>query len=113
MHLVINLDGRNGGAGLNRYNGRGIYGSIGRKHTGIRKVEKEETDADDLDEKFEGKGIDAADSSNIDKFGSDKESFIETGSNFTEEKQDNSDKESNIDDKEEDLRLTRKKLQMM
>ena len=34
----------------------------------------------------------------IDKFGSAKESSKETDSNFTEEKQDNNDKESNIDD---------------
>ena len=107
MRLVINVHGRNGGAGLNRYNGRGIYSSIGRKHTGLRydtnTAEKEETDADDLDKKVGGKGIDAVDSSNINEYGSDKESSIETDSNFTEEKQDNDDKESNIDDKEEDF----------
>ena len=103
MRLIINVDGRNGGAGLNRYNGRGIYSSIGRKHTGLRKVEKDEADTDYVDKKPEGKGIDAVDSSNIKESGSDGESLMEIVSNFPEEKQDNDDKEINIDNEEEDL----------
>ena len=40
MRLVINVEGRNANAGLNRYNGRGIYSSIGRKVllSGLRNV---------------------------------------------------------------------------
>ena len=103
MRLVINIEGRNANAGLNRYNGRGIFKSLGRKHTGLRKVEKDEADADDVDKKPEGKGIDAVDSSNIKESGSiGVSSSMEIVSHFTEEKQDNDDKESNIDDIEED-----------
>ena len=51
MRLVINSRNRNANAGLNRYKGEGIYQALGRKHTGLRKVEKDEADADDLTEK--------------------------------------------------------------
>ena len=104
MRLVIDSRGSSAAAGLNRYNGRGIYSSIGRK-AGLRKVKKDEADADDLDKKFEGKGVDAVDS-NIDKpsnVESEEESSIETASNSTEEKQDNDDRESSLDNKEEDI----------
>ena len=85
MRLVIERKGVNGGAGLNRYNGRGIYQNIGRKVllSGLRKVKKDEAEIADLDEKIEGKGIDAVDS-NIDKpskVESEEESSIETVSN--------------------------------
>ena len=101
MRLVFKPRGAN--AGLNRYKGKGIYKSIGRKVylSGVRKRTKEEADADP-DKKIErGEGIDDVDSSNIDESGSDKESSIETISNFTEEESVNDDKESNMDNEEE------------
>ena len=101
MRLVFKPRGAN--AGLNRYKGEGIYKSIGRKVylSGVRKRTKEEADADP-DKKIErGEGIDDVDSSNIDESGSDKESSIETISNFTEEESVNDDKESNMDNEEE------------
>ena len=104
MRLVINSRNCYAGAGLYRYKGEGIYKSIGRKNTSLRKVtninEKDEADTD-LDEKLEGKGIDVADSSNIEEPGSDRESSIETTSNFSGEEPVNDDKESSVDDKEE------------
>ena len=43
MRLVLPPRGAN--AGLKRYKGEGIYRSIGRKNTSLRKVTKEEADA--------------------------------------------------------------------
>ena len=98
MRLVIKSRNCNGNAGLNRYKGEGIYQALGRKHTGLRKVKKDEKDAKDLNKNNEGEGIDVVDS-NVDKCEnreSDEESSIETISNFTED-------ESNMDDKEDDV----------
>ena len=104
MRLVIERKGVNGGAGLNRYNGRGIYQNIGRKVllSGLRKVKKDEAEIADLDEKIEGKGIDVVDSSNSDestKVDSDEKSSIETTSNSSNETAADEDKESIVDEK--------------
>ena len=76
---------------------RDLYRYIGRKQYGVRKVEKDEADADDTTEKVDGKGIDVSTNtvenvdavdSNIDQCTnpeSDEESSIETISNFTED----------------------------
>ena len=104
MRLVIKSRNCNGNAGLNRYKGEGIYQALGRKHTGLRKVKKDEKDAKNLNKNNEGEGIDVVDS-NIDKCEnreSDEESSIETISNFTEDEPTNDD-ESNMDDKEDDV----------
>ena len=102
MRLVFKPRGVN--AGLNRYKGKGIYKSIGRKNTSLRKVVKDKADADP-DEKIEGKGIDSVDS-NIEeckKLDSDEESCTETISNFTEEEPAIDDKESNVGNDEESV----------
>ena len=110
MRLVLPPRGAN--AGLKRYKGEGVYRSIGRKNTSLRKVTKEEADAIALKKKSAGKGID--DSTNtrdnddfVDSPSSDEsvkvdeDSAMETISNSAEEEPVNDDKESNIDDKEE------------
>ena len=56
MRLVLPPRGAN--AGLKRYKGEGVYRSIGRKNTSLRKVTKEEADAIALRKKSAGKGID-------------------------------------------------------
>ena len=84
MRLVLNSRNCNANAGLNRFKGEGIYQALGRKHTGLRKVETDEADKDDMGKETEGEGVDAADS-NIEKHESDEESSIETISNFTED----------------------------
>ena len=104
MRLVINRRNCNANAGLNRYNGRGIYQNIGRKVllSGLRKVKKDEAEIADLDEKIEGKGIDVVDSSNSDestKVDSDEKSSIETTSNSSNETAADEDKESIVDEK--------------
>ena len=76
------------------------YRYIGRKPYGVRKVEKNEADADPGKKIEKGEGIDDVDSSNIDASGSDEESSIETISNSTEEESVNDDKESNMDNEE-------------
>ena len=74
---------------------RDLYRYIGRKQYGVRKVDKDEADAD-MTEKVDGKGIDLSTNtvenvdavdSNIDESDpeSDEESSIETISNFTED----------------------------
>ena len=89
MRLVVKSRNCNAGSGLNRYKGEGLFSSLGRKNTSLKKVtisntnEKDEADAE-LDEKLEGKGIDVVDSANIDESDSEDESSIETSSNFTE-----------------------------
>ena len=107
MRLVVNSRNCNSGSGLNRYKGKGIFSFPHRKNTSLRKVTntygKDEADTDYVNKKPEGKGIDAVDSSNIKESGSDGESLMEIVSNFPEEKQDNDDKEINIDNEEEDL----------
>ena len=45
---------------MSRYKGQGIYRSIGRKNTSVRKVKKDEADAVDLKKKSAGKGIDVS-----------------------------------------------------
>ena len=102
MRLVIKPRGAN--AGLSRYKGEGIYRSIGRKNTSLRKVEKDEADAD-LYKKIEGKGIDSVDSKIEDckKLESDEESCTETISNSTEEEPVIDHKESNVDNEEESV----------
>ena len=59
MRLVINSRNCNGGAGLKRYKGDGIYSSYGKKNTGLRKVmnttERNEADADDQSKKMKDK----------------------------------------------------------
>ena len=104
MRLVIERKGVNGGAGLNRYNGRGIYQNIGRKVllSGLRKVKKDEAEIADLDEKIEGKGIDVVDSSNSDestKVDSDEKSSMKSVHNDEESIQ--NDEESNEKSDEE------------
>ena len=104
MRLVIERRNCNANAGLNRYNGRGIYQNIGRKVllSGLRKVKKDEAEIADLDEKIEGKGIDVVDSSNSDestKVDSDEKSSIETISNSSNETAADEDKESIVDEK--------------
>ena len=121
MRLISERQGSSG-AGLNRYNGRGIYSAIGRKVllSGLREVtntvEKANhsqliTDAgsDELI-KEQGKGIDVstntvknedvADTSNIEKSPipeSDKESSLETISNSSKEEFVSNDEESIVD----------------
>ena len=56
--LVIKPRGAN--SGLNRYKGEGVYRSIGRKNTSLRKATKEEADAINLKKKSAGKGIDVS-----------------------------------------------------
>ena len=110
MRLVLPPRGAN--AGLKRYKGEGIYRSIGRKNTSLRKVTKEEADAIALRKKSAGKGIDDStntrdnddfvDSPNSDESVKvDEDSAMESISNSAEEEPVNDDKESNIDDKEE------------
>ena len=53
MRLVLPPRGAN--AGLKRYKGEGVYRSIGRKNTSLRKVTKEEADAITLRKKLLGK----------------------------------------------------------
>ena len=63
MRLVIEIPGRSCGAGLNRYNGREMYNSVGRKDLQKKRIHSpKNTDAgsDDLTEKFMGKGIDVS-----------------------------------------------------
>ena len=70
--------------------------------SGLRKVKKDEAEIADLDEKIEGKGIDAVDSSNSDestKVDSDEKSSIETTSNSSNETAADEDKESIVDEK--------------
>lgn len=113
MRLVINSRNCNANAGLNRYKGEGIYQGIGRKHTGLRKFEKDGADAGDLTEKCVGEGInfspntmenvDVVDSSSIGeptKLESDEESSMETISNYSNETDGDKDKESIEDDEE-------------
>ena len=105
MRLVFDTPGRFCGAGLNRYNGRGIYGTIGRKVllSGLRNVTKTveeysgiaDAESDDLNKgsaESMGLGVDASstdklddseisNTSNIDKFTKpnlDEESSTET-----------------------------------
>ena len=110
MRLVLPPRGAN--AGLKRYKGEGIYRSIGRKNTSLRKITKEEADAIALRKKSAGKGIDDStntrDNDDFVDFSSsdesvkvDEDSAMESISNSAEEEPVNDDKESNIDDKEE------------
>ena len=111
MRLVINSRNCNANEGLNRYNGKGIYQALGPQHTGLRKVEKDETNANDLKKKSIGKGIndssmgdvDAVDSSNIEestKVDSDEDSVREAINNSSNGTVVNKDKESIADDEE-------------
>ena len=125
MRLVFDTPGRFCGAGLNRYNGRGIYSTIGRKVllSGLRNVTKTveeysgiaDAESDELN-KEKGKGIDVStntaknedivDTSNIEKSPipeSDEESSLETISNSSKEEHVIDNKESNIDNEEESL----------
>ena len=110
MRLVINSRNCNGAAGLERYKGEGIYSSLGKKNTGLRKVmnttERDEADADNLSKKIEGQGIDAVDTSNIKectKTESDEESCPETISTSSEEEPIIDDKESNVYSEDESV----------
>ena len=103
MRLIIETRGSNGGAGLNRYKGEGMFIRLGRKHTGLEKVKDgmvndKTPDADGLQESFVGKGInvstnsmekvDAVDSLKTDessKVDSNEQSFMETISNSSKE----------------------------
>ena len=66
MRLVFDTPGRFCGAGLNRYNGREMYSSIGRKVilSGRKKIihspKNADAGSDDLTEKFKGEGLDVA-----------------------------------------------------
>ena len=102
MRLVFDSSGA--AARLKRYKGKGIYKSIGRKNTSLRKVVKDKADADP-DEKIEGKGIDSVDSKieECKKLESDEESCTETISNSTEEEPVIDHKESNVDNEEESV----------
>ena len=53
MRLVLPPRGAN--AGLKHYKGEGVYRSIGRKNTSLRKVTKEEADAIALKKKSAGR----------------------------------------------------------
>ena len=105
MRLVINSRNCNAGAGVNRYKGEGVYGSLHRKNTSLIKVTntKEEDEDPGLDKKLEGKAIDAVDSNTVEckRIESDEESCVETISNSTEDENVIDDKESNIDNDEE------------
>ena len=110
MRLVINSRNCNGGSGLERYKGEGIYSSLGKKNTGLRKVmnttERDEADADNLSEKIEGQGIDAVNSSNIKectKPESDEEPCPETTSNSSEEEPVIDYKENNVYSEDESV----------
>ena len=104
MRLVFDTPGRFCGAGLNRYNGRGIYQNIGRKVllSGLRTVTKKEADAIDLKKKSVGKGIDASTNTveNVDAVDSDKsvkvdeDSAMKAISNFSTETALDKDKKS-------------------
>ena len=110
MRLVVNSRNCNGGAGLERYKGEGIYSSLGKKNTGLRKVmnttERDEADTDDLSKKIEGQGIDAVDTSNTKECTrpeSDEESYPETTSTSSEEEAVIDDKESNVYSEDESV----------
>ena len=107
MRLVLPPRGAN--AGLKRYKGEGVYRSIGRKNTSLRKVTKEEADAIALRKKSAGKGIDDSTKTMdnddfVDSPSSDesvKDSAMEAINNSSIETGLDEDKESILDDSNE------------
>ena len=119
MRLVIEIPGRSCGAGLNRYNGREMYSSVGRKDLQKKRIhspKNADAGSDDLTEKLTGKGLDVStntvenedvvDISNSEKSTkseSDEDSSMETNSNSSKEEQVIDDKESTVNNDEESV----------
>ena len=113
MRLVINTRNCNANAGLSRYKGAGIHQAIGRQHTGLRKVKKDDEETDNLKEKSVGKGINASTNTveNVDAVDSDKsvkvdeDSAMEAISNSSTETALDEDKKSILDDNDESTKV--------
>ena len=111
MRLIIERRTSNGGAGLNRYKGEGIFIPLGRKHNGLKKVKVDmvkdkKPNEDYLQESFVGTGINVSTNSmkkvDVDSLNTDESPKLDSNEQSFTDAINNSGKETAADEDDEE-----------